>query len=121
MLDWLASAVVGVHLLSLHPTEAGNRAFTPGGYVKAESGLTFGGYYNSIGRCSLYAGWTFDALGGSLGLTVGGITGYGRPVTPLVAPSVRWALGDGQSVRLVVLPPVKKLAVPLTLSLSVEF
>lgn len=78
--------VVGLHLHTWHD-KAGYREWTPGAYVRLDSGLTVGALRNSFGKPSVYVGWTW---GKRAAVTVGGITGYDRPVKPLVVPSVQW-------------------------------
>lgn len=79
--------VVGVHLLSVHD-KAGFRTVTPGVYCKMANGFTAGVLNNSEGRLGVYAGKTFEDSSKTVGLTVGVITGYSAPVTPLIVPSV---------------------------------
>ena len=66
---------IGVHLVSVHvPARDYLQSFNPGIYVRTESGLTAGVYRNSLGRTSVYAGFTIDS--GRFSLTVGATTGY---------------------------------------------
>lgn len=96
--EWL----IGLHLLTAHlgelPDPGAHRALaTPGVYVIAPSGATFGAYRNSLSgtprypgdRWTAYAGWTWRP-GLDVGplrditITIAGATGYMRPVVPLV-------------------------------------
>lgn len=117
-------AVIGVHLLSLHsnPTYVTEADFfgrplqaerfetvTPGVSLRLANGATFGAYRNSYGRGSAYAGWTFETADQRWALTVGAVTGYpGRPVAPLVVPSLRLGLdavgAPGWSARIALIP-----------------
>ncbi len=97
-----SASTLGLHIGSQHfPAKDFNNA-NPGMYYIADSGATVGGYYNSERKLSLYAGYTYDY--GPFRLQAGVITGYSRPVLPMVAPSV--ALGHG--FRLTVLPKVAR-------------
>ena len=96
------AGTVGVHIGSQHyPAKDYNDA-NHGMYYIADSGLTVGGYYNSERKPSVYAGYSYDY--GPFRLQAGVITGYSRPVIPMLAPSV--ALGYG--FRLAVLPKVER-------------
>lgn len=96
------ACTLGLHIGSQHyPAQSYNNA-NPGAYYIASNGVTVGGYYNSERRPSFYAGYSWDY--GPFRLQVGGITGYYKPVLPMVAPSV--ALGYG--FRVAVLPKVER-------------
>lgn len=102
-------AVLGLHLATAHinpsAIQGGAHAFNPGVYVRLANGATAGVYRNSYGNTSVYAGYTAEALGRHVALTVGGVTGYGaRTVCPLVVPSVRLGLTDTMSLRIAYLP-----------------
>lgn len=80
---------VGVNLATAH-SGGGFRSWTPGAYVRTDSGLTAGILRNSYGRISLHAGqtWHTQALGLPIDLQAGLITGYQRaPVLPLATVS----------------------------------
>lgn len=109
--------IIGLHLWSSHfgacyPMPEGCRAYasaTPGIYWRAPSGLTVGGYRNSFGGDSAYAGWTFETADRRFALTVAGASGYPRAsVIPLVVPSVRVGLAEHLSLRLAGTPRVEK-------------
>lgn len=137
---------VGLHLGSVHvPRRADQQDFNPGFYFKAEDGLTAGIYRNTIGRTSVYAGYTADA--GPFSLTAGLITGYqhhancitawigGPPaklgqvcgtsrgsqgaVTAFLNPSMRLPIVLGLTPRLTLVPPWCRGDVT-TLHLSIE-
>lgn len=119
---------IGVHLESVHvPHSADLHNFNPGVYWKGESGATVGAYHNSLGRWSVYGGWTIEQESGRgpFALTVGVVTGYRRKhdewtaggqvqwwdspgyggvVAPLVSPSVRLPGVWGLTPRLSVVP-----------------
>lgn len=102
-----ASLVLGAHLATAHVGSQadGLRFVTPGVYARLDSGLTVGAYSNSYGRGSVYAGWTVSTPDGRFSLTAGAVTGYpARSVLPLLAPSVRFDLGDGYAARLAFIP-----------------
>jgi hypothetical protein len=83
---------VGLHVASHHMSSGRYNNYNPGLYWRADSGLTVGGYRNSHGWNSYYAGWTFEDRSRAVGLTVGAVSGYwpdGGKVMPLVALSVR--------------------------------
>lgn len=72
--------VVGLHLGSVHvPHRIDQRNVNPGAYVRFGNGLTLGAYRNTLGRESVYAGYTFNVIG-RIDLTLGAVTGYERKV-----------------------------------------
>lgn len=93
--------VIGAHLATASD-HRGYETITPGLYLRADSCLTLGAYRNSVGSRSLYAGCTLQS--GPWALTVGAVTGYGRPLAPLVVPSYRWAIGAHSSARIALIP-----------------
>lgn len=114
------SWILGLHLLTAH-VSPGYETFTPGAYVRHESGFTAGAYRNSIGRNSAYAGWTLETDDKRFAITAGAVTGYDRKceagmctghagkIAPLLIPSMK--LGPA---RLAVVPykrPAVHLAV----------
>lgn len=109
--------IVGLHLLSWHDPGChmerwhcepyNNR--NPGVFARAPSGFTFGGYTNSYGLPSAYAGWTFETADRRFALTVGGVTGYpGSALRPIAVPSVRFGLGGSLALRIAGAPRVEK-------------
>lgn len=107
--DARAETTIGVHAASWHSAPGYNNA-NPGLYV-VHNGWTMGTYYNSVKRQSYYAGYTYSHQlfhpSVQLGITVGGITGYRTSPAPLIAPSIRFALGNEFGARLFYLPRVK--------------
>lgn len=104
-----AGWVVGLHLWTTHfgacyPMHHECRQYessTTGIYWRVPNGFTIGGYSNSYGRDSAYAGWTFETSDKRFALTLAGVTGYVRAVViPLIAPSVRLGLSDGFALRI---------------------
>lgn len=104
---------LGLHLVSLHSQSRGMdgteyRHVTPGLYLRTDDGITLGVASNSHGRGSVYAGltWSSDAAAPvGAGLTLALVTGYDvAPVVPLVAPSLRVALGEQVALRVIALP-----------------
>jgi hypothetical protein len=70
-------AVIGLHVGTLHmPARPTDHNLNPGLYLKTESGLTLGGYRNSLGRGSVYLAQTWSA--GPFSLTLGAVSGYRR-------------------------------------------
>lgn len=127
--------IIGLHLFTVHAgplTDPGaHRALpTPGIYAVAPSGLTFGGYRNSLSgtplypgeRYSAYAGWTWRT-GAAIGpasditITAGAVTGYVRQISPLVGVGAR--LGTGELATRVLWVPHRTQ--PLSLSLERRF
>lgn len=107
---------VGINLVTAH-THGGFRSWTPGAYVRTNSGVTAGVLRNSFGRTSLHLSqtWAVSALGLPVDLQAGGITGYrAAPVIPLLTASVRL----GQHHRLILIPGGTGAA---ALHLAVEF
>lgn len=106
-----------------------------GNYDETNSGLGYrspegwmvGGYRNSIGKPSLYAGREFvgnlfneggeHRLDG--GVMVGGVTGYGRPITPAVLPQLIYRMPEGRSLAATVVPPIRGVA-PATLAVQMR-
>jgi hypothetical protein len=92
---------------------------------KTPNGLLLGYYLNSLGKPSVYLAkeMTTDPMnvgpvafrGGLLG---GGVTGYGKPVMPLLMPEVTGTVGD-TTAALGMVPPVKGVT-PLTLALQLR-
>lgn len=65
----------GLHVQSLHiPARENDNNANYGLYIRTDSGLTAGGYRNTLRRNSIYLGQTFEY--GQFSLTLGGITGY---------------------------------------------
>ena len=135
---------VGAHIATRHlPERAHLHDTNPGLYLVAPEGWVAGGYRNSLGRTSLYAGHVFSA--GPAALTVGVISGYRRRATlyearcadaaytwcvrwdtgvkaelaPLVAPSLLLPALAGWSARISYLPSFGQLKSD-ALHLSVE-
>lgn len=84
-----SAAEIGLHLATAHE-KGGYNSITPGLYIKSENSFyglnTAGILRNSIGRTSVYLGYTFDYR--NFGLTIGGITGYPHAIiSPILIPS----------------------------------
>lgn len=87
MIDLLSGIVIGLHVASVHvPSDVGQHNLNPGVYARTESGLTAGIYHNSLGRTSVYAGYTFER--GPFALGLGAITGYQRKAVNCVSRPV---------------------------------
>lgn len=86
-------------------------------------GLMFGAYQNSLNKPSFYAAkeWKTDPyrmgpIGVQAGLLGGAVTGYGKPITPLLMPELIGLLGE-HALALGFVPPVKNVT-PATLALQ---
>jgi hypothetical protein len=92
-------AVVGAHLISLHSSPTYVSAHdnfhdidyrtryewvTPGAYVRMANGATAGAYRNSLGKASVYVGWTWQTDDERFALTVGAVSGYRRDFTVIL-------------------------------------
>lgn len=79
-----SATTVGLHLHTIHAS-AGYNDTNPGVYVVADSGFGAGIYRNSINKTSVHLDYTLRS--GPWALTMGAVTGYGKP-RPLLIPSV---------------------------------
>ncbi len=82
-----AQQTFGMHMGTYHSAniecDNGNN---PGVYYHASNGMTVGAYHNSCERQSAYVGYkTGDWRG--LGVMAIAVTGYDRPITPVVFPT----------------------------------
>lgn len=91
--------IMGAHMLTYHsPNIYCDNGQNPGVYIGLPNGATFGTYHNSCERQTFYAGVrTPDWHGASL--MFGGFTGYEKPITWMIAPSVAVPLDKTDSVR----------------------
>jgi hypothetical protein len=81
-----ASLILGAHLVSYHTArEPYYHNVNPGVYVECD-GWTAGAYRNTLGRNSLYAGYTLHQ--GPFALSLGVASGYQKKITP-------WACRSG--------------------------
>lgn len=107
--------VIGLHIASHHlstaPAYVGEwNDNNPGVYARWSNGFTAGTLRNSERRQSAYVGWTFEhplTRGVTAAITVGGITGYSDPVSPLVAVSASTSLTDRLAARVSWLPKAR--------------
>lgn len=99
----LALAAIGLHLASYHTDRPSNPEYgpsynnaNPGLYVQTKCGLTVGGYYNSIGRFTAHAGYTYDAPTLPVFVSFGIATGYNYkiPVVPMAMAGFYVNRGD---------------------------
>lgn len=96
-----AETTYGLHLGTYHADrQAGYQEFNPGIYVVQDS-ITAGVYYNSEKKISTYVGYSFQY--NNFSLTVGGVTGYGSGIRPMLVPSYKI---PGTSFRVAYLPQV---------------
>jgi hypothetical protein len=111
----LLPTTVGLHLVSKHSNNNADWENTnPGLYAVWSNGATVGTYHNSMRRQSVYAGWSGNwpiTQRVSAGITLGAITGYSRPVLPLIVPSLRVGITDHAALRLsFIVNPLKNSA-----------
>lgn len=95
-----------------------NETNTGLGYA-TKGGLLLGGYENSFNRPSFYMAkeWKTDPyrigpIGLQLGLLGGAVTGYRRPISPLLMPEVIGSMGAHQ-MALGLVPPAGDVNVPV--------
>ena len=79
MLDLLTGLTLGAHLVSLHLPYGDYSSLNPGMYLRSDGGIVTGGYRNSFGRASFYAGYSWTH--GPWSLTLGVVSGYKRAST----------------------------------------
>lgn len=116
-MDFFTVATIGLHMVSVHLPARDHNDFNPGVYVVNEQGYVAGGYYNTQRRASFYLGRSFEVYGTAVSLTIGGVTGYDYgPVTPLVAPSIKWG-----NFRITGVPRVGGVTDSAALHLSTEW
>lgn len=120
---------VGVHLASWHSNPQACGAMqcqndNPGVYVRAGP-WAVGGYRNSVGETTFYAGRRWQLLRrGRGGVEVAALlaTGYpGAAVVPLIAPAATWRLTDHAVLRVSYLPRLGRWNPTHVLHLSLEF
>ena len=122
-----------IHLLSKHPGNAGKyNESNPGlgmrvGLKDSSGYFGVGGYKNSIGENSLYAGYgnTLGSAGPlSVGYNTGLISGYLNNPVPFLIPELKYQ-GKGWNGRLNIIPPVKsgdfKVDPAIGLSIGIPF
>ena len=114
-----AAGTLGVHLASHHFPQSEFNNFNPGLYYRSDAGWTAGAYRNSLRRGSAYAGYTWQR--GAIGLTAGGITGYGHGVLPLLVPSLALFTHQGVTARVAYIPRVEKRIGSHVLHLMLEY
>ena len=101
---------IGLHIGSHHFTAREHGTWNdvnPGVFARWDSGLVVGTLRNSERRQSVYIGHTWQSprwSGIAADLTAGAITGYGRPVSPLLAAGVSVAVTESFSIRVSLLP-----------------
>lgn len=120
---------IGLHTVTYHsrsPAHGEWNNVNPGLYAKTDSGYVFGTLKNSEFKQSFYAGliWETKKVHGLSGhLTAGAITGYAKPVQPLLSFGVSYAVTDCFAVQLNYLPKPPKTgssAVHLSLEWSLK-
>lgn len=98
----------GIHIGSKHYPQYSYNNSNPGIYVRMESGMTYGAYYNSERRMSFYGGYTYQ-VNEKIAVTVGLISGYslGRDKTriyPMIVPSLKLGKIGDTTLRLAIMP-----------------
>jgi hypothetical protein len=99
---------VRLHVVSWHDRGDFNNA-NMGAALHWQGGLTAGGYYNSMRRASVYAGFTvpvYDRNAWRLDVMMGAITGYSdsEPAQPVLVPVLGWRLNPRNMVQVVFMP-----------------
>ena len=97
----LGATTLGLHIGSKHDTQGFNDT-NPGVYLRLDNGSTLGTVRNSLNQQSFYAGMTWGRQvteNLEVGVTVGGITGYKLPVTPMIIPSTAYRVVEGVRIR----------------------
>ncbi len=82
MLTCLTLAL-GMHIGTNHAPGYRMNDFNPGAYVRCDQTVV-GGFVNSVNRTSLY-GARLVPIGSGIELSLGGITGYDKKLSPLAA------------------------------------
>ena len=126
------AATLGVHAGSAHfPGGSYQNNFNPGVYLRTDDGITVGGYYNTLRRLSLYAGYTFEY--GPLGLLGGVVTGYqpktidglsygqGKALTPMLALSLQLPPLGGFKPMVMLVPAFRSSPAVLHLAFEHRF
>lgn len=104
----IAPERIGAHLATWH-SAPGFCNLNPGVYAMWPGGVTVGAYRNSECHASAYVGRTWSTSGRlSVAVTAGAVTGYSRPIVPLLLPSAALAISDGAVLRLTFIPKVEK-------------
>lgn len=98
----------GIHIGSKHFPQYQYNNSNPGVYVRMESGMTYGTYYNSERRMSVYAGYTYQ-FDDTYAVTVGLVSGYslGKEKTriyPMIVPSMKLGKIGDTTFRLAIMP-----------------
>jgi len=105
---------------------AGSTPYNENNYgigYRSPDGWMGGVYRNSLNKPSAYFGkeFTHDLLPNRLaaGLMVGGVTGYGRPVNPLLLPELIYKMDKERAIAMGLIPPVKGVT-PATIALQLR-
>lgn len=125
MAQGCTASSLGINVAS-HHERPGFNDINPGLYARNLAGYAAGAYINSHRRASVWAGRQFTATAGpaEAALLIGVATGYYRPLTPVVSPSLAITAG-GITTRLSYVPrnPTKEhgaSAVHLSLEWSLK-
>jgi hypothetical protein len=117
----LMSGFVSKHINPDHQYNENNVGI---GYL-GPGGWMGGAYKNSLNKTSVYAGREalrdlFGDRNNGLrgGVVVGAVTGYGKPLTPMVLPELVYRMGD-QSIAGTFVPPVRGMT-PATVALQLR-
>lgn len=98
----------GIHIGSKHFPQYNYNNVNPGVYVRMKSGMTYGTYFNSERRTSVYAGYTYE-FNDRFAVTVGLVSGYslGKEKTriyPMIVPSMKLGKIADTTFRLAIMP-----------------
>ena len=100
---------VRLHLVSWHDSGDFNNA-NPGAALRWNGGLAAGGFNNSYGRASWYAGLVVPLVERrfQVELMTGAITGYSEstPIDLVIVPSLGWRMSPRTSLQVVLMPRV---------------
>lgn len=128
-MDLLDGFIIGLHLASVHvPAHDWQDNFNPGIYAEhVDTGITLGTYHNTLGRQTVYAGWTYNW--GPASLTLGAATGYRKETQEVpcnAEPAKHYTrctmtLGTGRGALVPVIAPSVKLPAVLGVTPRVSF
>jgi len=114
-----ALAAIGLHLASMH-SRPGFENINPGIYAINRCGWMAGAYRNSFDQPSLYVARLIDPPRAVWFVSAGLITGYDRPLTPVIAVGAKARLTPNLTLRLTFVPEVGNLNNAAVAHLSLE-
>lgn len=96
---------IGLHLGTAHSnitTGYSPNDFNPGVYVETVDNYSLGMYYNSDKKSTIYVGKTLHYS--NVSLLIGVATGYNKPLTPAIIPSIKIPITKDFSSRFWYIP-----------------